>query len=264
MGQDPELKELLLQGRLNVTTCPICGNEGTLDTPLLYHDPEKELLLCYVPMDLGLEQEEQEQLIGRLTTSLMGSIPPKERKGYLLQPKVILTMPGFMEEILAADGITREMIAAQARKLRLLEQLLAYQDDWKRLRKLVKDKRTQLDHEFFLLLSASIDRAQEDGDEELAQQLVELQGKIVSLTGPRREAIPLKKITKEELIQKLADCQDKPQLKGLVATNRPILDQSFFQILANKINQAQAAGRKKEAQLLNKLRAKVLNILLME
>ena len=264
VGRDPKLKDLLLQGRLNVATCPACGNEGTLNAPLLYHDPKKGLLLCYVPMELGLAQEERERLIGRLTTSLIESLPPKERKGYLLQPKVILTMTRLMEEILAADGITREMIAARARKLRLLEQLLAYQDDEEGLRRLVKEKRGQLDHEFFLLLSASMDRARENGNEELAQRLVELREKIVSLTAPSREAVPLGKTTREALIQRLADCRDEAQLKRLVAANQPMLDQLFFQTLAGRIDRAQAVGRKKEAQRLTKLRAKVLNILLME
>ncbi len=264
VGRDPELKGLLLQGRLNIATCPVCGNEGTLNTPLLYHDPEKKLLLCYVPMESELTQGERERLIGRLTDSLIESLPPKERKGYLLQPKVILTMPRLMEEILAADGITREMIAARARKLRLLEQLLAHQDDEEWLRRSVRERREQLDHEFFLLLRASIDEARENGDEELAQRLVELRGKIVSLIAPRRGAVPLRKMTSEELIQRLADCRDEAQLKKLIAANRPIFDQSFFQTLSTRIDRAKAAGRKKEAQRLTKLRAKVLNILLME
>lgn len=264
VGQDPNLKALLLQGRINVATCPACGNEGTLDAPLLYHDPEKGLLLCYVPMELGLAPEERERLIGRLTASLIESLPPEERKGYLLQPKVILTMTRLMEEILAADGITREMIAARARKLRLLDQLLACQDDGEGLRRLVKEERERLDHEFFLMLSASIDRAREDGDEELAQRLMELRGKIVSLTASWREALPLKKMTREELIRRLADCRDEARLKRLVAANRPVLDQLFFQDLADRIDQAQMAGRKKEAQRLKKMRANILNALLAE
>ena len=45
VGEQPELKQLLLAGRLNSFTCPHCRNAGALATPFFYHDAEKELAL---------------------------------------------------------------------------------------------------------------------------------------------------------------------------------------------------------------------------
>ena len=54
VGQNPELKASLLQGRMNVSVCPACGTTGAVSTPLLYHDAAHELLLLFVPPGLNL------------------------------------------------------------------------------------------------------------------------------------------------------------------------------------------------------------------
>ena len=43
--KEPQLKSMLLQGRLNLTACPQCGTQGPLSMPMLYHDPDKSLFL---------------------------------------------------------------------------------------------------------------------------------------------------------------------------------------------------------------------------
>jgi ribosomal protein S27AE len=47
VGQEPELKEQFLRGELNRAECPQCGTGGLLNTPLIYHDPDKSLLITY-------------------------------------------------------------------------------------------------------------------------------------------------------------------------------------------------------------------------
>ena len=42
---DPEAKQKLLSGSANYFQCPVCGSQGVYPTPIVYHDPEKELLL---------------------------------------------------------------------------------------------------------------------------------------------------------------------------------------------------------------------------
>ena len=41
IGADPQAKQKLLSGAVNVLQCQSCGYVGSLATPLVYHDPEK-------------------------------------------------------------------------------------------------------------------------------------------------------------------------------------------------------------------------------
>ena len=54
VNTDPEAKQRLLSGQYNLIHCPSCGYEGNLSTPIVYHDPNKELLLTFFPSELGL------------------------------------------------------------------------------------------------------------------------------------------------------------------------------------------------------------------
>jgi hypothetical protein len=100
-----------------------------LATPIVFHDPAKELLLTYFPMELGLPQGEQERVLGRFINQVINRLPSEKRKAYLLQPQAALTMQGLVDRILQADGITREEVEAQRAKLRLFEILLRVPED---------------------------------------------------------------------------------------------------------------------------------------
>ena len=71
--QDPELKQALLNGQLNAFSCPSCGLTGQMASPVLFHDPEHELLMVYVPMEMNLPHVEQERLIGRLVQQVIAA-----------------------------------------------------------------------------------------------------------------------------------------------------------------------------------------------
>ena len=43
VGVQPELKNYLLAGQLNVAICPNCGTPAMIAAPLIYHDPAKQL-----------------------------------------------------------------------------------------------------------------------------------------------------------------------------------------------------------------------------
>ena len=108
VGQDPASKARLLSGTLNLAACSICGYQGQIATPLVYHDPAKELLLTFIPVEIGMPKDEQERVLGRLITQATQSLETEHRKGYLFQPQAVLTMQGLIERILEADGITKE------------------------------------------------------------------------------------------------------------------------------------------------------------
>lgn len=40
-SEDPSAKQILLSGAFNMARCPLCGFQGNLATPIVYHDAEK-------------------------------------------------------------------------------------------------------------------------------------------------------------------------------------------------------------------------------
>ena len=113
LNADPEAKQKLLSGSVNAVNCSSCGYTGMLTVPVVYHDPEKELLLTYFPPELGLPVNEQERLIGPLINQVVNRLPLEKRKAYLLRPQTMLTFQTLLDRVLEADGITREMIERQ-------------------------------------------------------------------------------------------------------------------------------------------------------
>ncbi len=92
VNADPSAKQRLLSGSFNLIQCKMCGYQGNLSTILVYHDPEKELLLTFVPPEIGLPRNEQERVIGGLINQVISKLPQEKRKGYLLNPQTTLTI----------------------------------------------------------------------------------------------------------------------------------------------------------------------------
>src|SRR5260221_4391873 len=129
VGRDPQAKARLLARRINLVTCSHCGYQTMLGTPLVYHDAAKELLLIYIPMELNLPRQEQERLIGSMTNAIINSLPQEQRKGYLLTPKMMLSMQGMVETSVEGDGITKEFLEQQRAKMGLVETFLQRDPD---------------------------------------------------------------------------------------------------------------------------------------
>jgi hypothetical protein len=91
VGLQPELKNYLLAGQLNMAICPSCGTPAMIAAPLIYHDSAKQLFLIHFPQQLNARPEEQERFIGDATSALMRVLPQGAAKGYLLAPKRFLT-----------------------------------------------------------------------------------------------------------------------------------------------------------------------------
>ena len=125
VGREPQLKELFLNGYLNVAQCPACSAVTRITTPMLYHDPAHELFMVHVPIEMSLPYDAQEKLIGDLVRQTMDSLPPEQRRGYMFQPETVLSLQTFVEKVLETEGVTQEMIARQRGQADLLRQLLA-------------------------------------------------------------------------------------------------------------------------------------------
>ncbi|HOF27973.1 MAG TPA: CpXC domain-containing protein, partial [Anaerolineaceae bacterium] len=72
---DPEAKQKLLSGSANYFQCPVCGFQGVYPSPIVYHDPEKELLLTFFPPDLNTPINEQERILGPMIKKAMDDLP---------------------------------------------------------------------------------------------------------------------------------------------------------------------------------------------
>ncbi len=270
VGQTPEAKSLLLSGRLNVAICPQCGSGGRLSTPLVYHDPEKELLFTYMPPELGASEVEQQRVIGELTNQVMSSLPAEQRKGYLLRPQNFLRLEGMIEAILEAEGISKEMLEAQRAKAALLDRLLQTTSEDAR-RTIVQENEGQIDYEFFQLLTMNLEMAQAEGQIDVTRQLATLRTELLEWTSTgeeiaaREEAIRSlgSEVTREGLLDKLVEAalaEEQTKVETLVAVARPAIDYVFYQQLTERIEAAQEADDAERVKTLKELRETILSI----
>jgi len=260
VGEEPELKEEFLKGQVNYAQCPKCGMGGMLTSAIVYHDPAKELLITYVPSEMGLSADQQEKYVGSLVSSVMDSLPPEQRKGYFFQPKTALTLESVIDSILEADGVSKEVLEQQRARLRLINQLLAAKDDDKTLDKLVDEHRNEMDYEFFLTLSGMIDVNQQEPREESdtrAEEIKELRSKLLDRVNPTMPGAALPDASYDEIINLLRKTKEGSAWRTAIASNRARLDYGFFQALTAKIDQARASNDDEEADALTDLRQRI-------
>lgn len=266
VGADPRAKEMLLSGAVNVVQCPFCGYQGSLATPVVYHDPDKELLLTYVPQEMALPRNEQERLIGQLINQAINQLPQEKRKGYLLRPQAALTMQGLIERVLEGDGITKEMILAQQQRIRLVQRLMTAPNDT--LDGIIQEESQYLDQDFFSILSRLAESSASAGDETSTRRLVELQELLLSKTeygqqlqAQRNEieaAIQTLReagteLTREKLLDLLIQTENETRLSALISLARNGLDYAFFQLLSERIDISQGEEKERLASLREKI-----------
>jgi hypothetical protein len=243
VGVQPELKNYLLAGQLNVAVCPNCGTPAMIAAPLLYHDPEKQLFLIHFPQQLNARPEEQERFIGEATSMIMRTLPADAAKGYLLAPKRFLTLNSLIEAVLEADGISREMVEAQRTRVELISRMAeAFEQGEEQLAALVNEQKALLDQEFFGTLNAFIEASAQSGREDSAQMLRTLRDKLVELSGFEGE-LPeaAEDLPVDEVVDRLANVDDS-QLEETIAELRPLIDYAFYEALTKRIDAAEQSG----------------------
>lgn len=271
LNVNPQSKQRLLSGQVNVIHCPACGYEGMLGTPIVYHDPDKELLLTFVPSELGLPANEQEKLIGPLLNQVMNKLPPEKRKAYLLRPQTMFTFQTLIERVLEADGITRQMIDEQQKRLNLLQRILSTPQAESRL-EIVKQEEALIDASMFSLLTRLIESALAQGDERGARVLAAIQKELLDNT-PIGQEIKKQSEEAQQAVQMLQEAaqegftrqklldlviqtaESDVKLSTIVSMTRNGMDYTFFQMLAERIEQASD----EEKTHLENLRQKLLD-----
>lgn len=263
VGQEPQLRQAFLSGQLNVAVCPKCNTGGTLEVPLVYHDPASEFLAVYFPQQLNIPELEKQKMIGELTQSLMLSLPPEQRKGYFLSPRQFANRQNLMDAVLGTMGISQEELDRQRKKMKLVEQFMVMADDPKGLQMMLKGNESQLDEEFFAIISGMQRQAAAAGDEKSSERLGLLLENLLPLTAfgkrymkQQAAVASLKDLqSPEEFLERVLSA-DSDELAPIAIAARPLLDYEFFQKLTERIEAAQGAERER----LTALRQQLLEI----
>jgi hypothetical protein len=261
---DPGAKGRVLNGLVNMAVCPNCGMGGALGMPFLYHDPDREMAFVYMPMEAGRTDVERQQAIGKLTTEVMNSLPPEERKGYLLQPQVFFSMENLLNKLLEMEGITPEMIEAQKAAVALLQRMIETEAD-DELEALIRENEEAVDDEFFSLLAINLRLTQSAGQEAGLERLMAVREKLFEMTEVGQKVKAREDLVKalqadpsrETLLDLLIQASDEEVREVLLMIGRQLVDYLFFQKLTARIDAASDAAEKKR---LTALRQEVLDV----
>ena len=269
-ARQPQLKEMLLSGQLNVAVCPNCGAGGRIATPLLYHDPDHDLFMVHVPQELNLDQVRREELIGRMVQQVVNQTPMEKRRGYMLQPQTMLTMQSFMERVWGTEGVTPEMLARQQKQVELLRTLAMAAPDVQDF--LLKERAREIDETFFAILRAQIEATGEAGDPNQVNSLLNLQAKLMTETPVGRQ-IERQQIALHALNQDanglspqllfthiLRNEHDDGVVNLMAVSARNAVNYEFFALLTGEIEKREKNKDAAGAQRLTAIRDRLLEM----
>jgi hypothetical protein len=271
VGRQPQMKMHLLNGVLNMGVCPQCGTATQVSSPLVYHDPAHELFMIYVPPEANLNQRQREEMIGRFTRQVMEATPQEQRRAYLFQPQMILTMQTFMEKVLETEGITKEMIDRQRRQVELLQQLIGAAPDV--ADQLIKERAKEIDEEFFAILQSYVENASRMDDNKQLLPLINLRAKLMTETAVGRQLekrqVALHKLSQEAkkqggltpamLLKHILQHQKNMEVvESLAVAGQSALTYQFFQLLTAEIEKLEKAKDKPAVERLKEIRRRLL------
>jgi len=81
--EDPELKDLLIGGEMNMSECAACHRIFYAENFVLYHDPDQELMGFVYPLSYRLEEQRWRQKTLDDFQKTQGLAEPKDRLPYL-------------------------------------------------------------------------------------------------------------------------------------------------------------------------------------
>jgi hypothetical protein len=267
-GEQPELKQALLAGQLNLAICPNCGVASALGAPLVYHDAAKQLCFVYFPQELRARPEEQERFVGDVTNFLIKNLPAEIPRGYLLKPRRFISQTSLIEAIFESDGVSKEMLDAQRARVALIAEFAQAMEDEAELARLAEQHRAELDYDFFATLTAFADANAQQGRMDGAEMLTQLRDRLASLAGvdlpdnPDDLAGPSDAEYEAELtqaVERLVSASDE-ELEALVGELRGDIDYGFFELWTQRIDEAEAAGNAAEAERLAARRTRILEV----
>jgi len=267
LGANPELRNALLSGQINVGVCRTCGASGQLSAPLLIHDPEHEFLGVYAPMTGAGDAVQREKVIGDLTKRLMSKIPSGSQRGYMLQPREYVDLDRLMEKLWEFEGVTPEMLRRQRDQSALLQRLIGLAKDDKALDIALERSKGLVDREFFTMLDQILLLARSQSESKELESLTLLRDKLLEKTEAGKEVkkqaekiqAMLNKVSENTTRQQVLDIvldawqdEDAERMVGTFAMVTGIAaDYEFLMMLAQRIDQA---GSEEEKEGLEALR----------
>lgn len=258
VGQQPELKPALLSGRINVASCPNCGVGGMLASPMVYHDPAKQLFFVLFPQEIAAKAEDQERFVGAIQQIVMQGVAADTPKGYLLNPRRFITLTSMLDAILEAEGIPKEELQAQRRRTELLGRLLQADQDDQAFERLVNENRDAIDYEFLFTIAAYIQASEDDQDEESATRFTQLRDRLLAITGMSDPTADETDVNLEAAIDALLNA-DEADLSEQIAEYRPALDYGFYESLTARADAAREVGNTAEADRIEARRTLILD-----
>ncbi len=270
-GVNPELKQALLGGQVNMAICPSCGAGGPLSSPLMVHEPAHNFLGVYIPGSLagagqGMPQmsaAQRERAIGDLSQALMKRLPNEAKRGYMLQPQQFLDWNRFLETLWGFEGVTPEMLRRQRDQSTLLEALVRLADDESALDAKIEREQRLLDRQFFSLLDQMLQLTAMQGQQETAQRLESVRERLLDTTEAGREIQALqnkirdilasfeKAPSRESLLETLMTVWETESgeegengnaqsiVTALAMTLAPIMDYQFLLLIADRLEESE-------------------------
>jgi hypothetical protein len=193
----PDLAQRVRDGTLHSVACPHCDHHGTMDAPLLVHDPERGRVLFAPPQGTSREEDQRiaGQLLGQLAASFAGARPaylaqvmpaPRELLPTLLDaddPQAALEAVAAqaaeeLEQLRRKDPEAYQELEAEAREalagaspvLRALQAFI-FAETWDASRRVVEEHPELLGDEADALLGQLIESAREQGDDDTLRVL---------------------------------------------------------------------------------------------
>lgn len=273
LGANPELRQALLGGQINMASCPNCGAGGALSAPLMVHDPENKFLGVLIPAQSQLNDVQTQQVIGEMTKALMNQLPTEERRGYLLQPQQFFDWDSFLEKLWGFEGVTPEELRQQREQAELVSRLVRLAGDEEAMRLVLERKQDLIDANFFALLGQVMQAYAAQGEDEKLDSLRQLRQHLMDTTeagaevkqfeGRVQEAAGKLRpdMSREEFLALITDYWQQGEegetiASALLSMARPLADYQFLMLLAQRIEQAGA----EEAEQLTELRDLVVEM----
>jgi hypothetical protein len=103
---DPDLREKLFNGEINVFVCQECGDKAFINTSLLYHDMERQYCVQYYPVQ-AIEDAEFLKTFTRDAKLNFGQVSEymARSKGYIKEPHIVFNLDEMIQYIRFRDKL---------------------------------------------------------------------------------------------------------------------------------------------------------------
>jgi hypothetical protein len=186
----------------------------------------------------------------------------------MFNPKRALTMKGLIEQILEADGITKEMLEDQQKRVMLVQKFLEAKSE-EDLIKMIQENDAEINMTTFQTLSLMAQRLVQQGQQQVVAHLAAVQQVLLENSSFGKELEAQNAAQEDKIREVAADIEalgedpqradflnlvlsymdDEDKLSALVGLVRPAFDAEFFNMLTTHIGKAPAAEREKLEEL---------------